>query len=208
VKNLAQAKKFVLTLTALAVIPTLTGCTQEQVNAGVGIVAIGAGIAIIAAGASGGGGDQRPDNNRPDRGHDRGPGDFNGGDRGPGRGPRGFDQRNGVNFSNLQMVVATKPAEQTVNVVAFAKVFSISQVSAKLFLTAMEKAKAGDQLALQNLGLTAQDTSALKSFELPSDSSIRLVAKNIQADSGSTRDMIAALLAKAKEQNVQQQIGN
>jgi hypothetical protein len=92
-------------------------------------------------------------------------------------------------------------AASEINTADFARTFSLSMKSASLFLSSMKRAKAGDPQAVQKLGLTKQDIKGLRRFQLPSEATIRMVAKNIQADVGTTRDMLSALIQKASEQS-------
>lgn len=172
-----------LEVTAMAsLMPALSSCTDEEVGAAIGAIAIGAAVGAAAAAASDH--DGRRDDHRP------GPRDNHGG--------RGGWRVESLLVDNVNSVSAD--ASVTANEAAFAEQYKMSYSGAHVLLNAAAEAQVNKNIdPILNLGLTRDDLSNFGNFSMPSEESLSKLAKSLDQDKEDTRAMVGSLLQKAKE---------
>ena len=190
---------------AVGMVPGLVSCTDEEIAATAGAIAIGA--AVVAIGASSptyvceSGYDYVCTNHVDYRGRMR-------------RDCRHvYDSchrrvyvHSFVNL-NVQQEIESKPFSETRTIdtgllsdVNFAKTFGLGFNASAKFLNAMNGAKNGNAKALTAIGLEKSDLKSMSKYELPSQKSIQKMAQALDQQPKAVEDMLSHLLSTAKAQ--------
>jgi hypothetical protein len=204
---------------ALGALGGLTGCTDEEVAASIGLIAIGAGAVII-------GGSGSDDNDHHDDRYDRDRRD----DRNYGRCEGGWVERcttysdyNGRSYrecrseydscyrfhpnSNLNLnsiggvstLAKSKLKEVPVQAGLWAKNFKMSFAAADFFTNTLVKAREGDASALSKFGFTREDVKAITQNKMPSDQALDILAKRLNQNVSNTKAMFRALIQEGSK---------
>ena len=212
---------FIKTISGLVLTSSLVGlqgCTDEEVAAAVGIIAIGVGVGIIAEGSDGNSG-----------GHYVCRGgyvtrcstytDYYGYPRHECRevwdscAHREYRPYNHVELQashrSLDMTIQSSDIASDIDPrqvlvdesfkASWAEEFSMGHSAADKLVAALEIAKnTGDAAALKELGLTENDLLRMAKFKMPAKGSIDTLAKNLDQSKDLTKQMLKRILKEAK----------
>ena len=81
----------------------------------------------------------------------------------------------------------------------WAKKFAMSPDNANKLISALKQAKTGKAQALNNLGLKKEDLRAIAKYEVPSQETVKVLAKNLNQLPKNTESMLSQLVLAAKK---------
>lgn len=193
----SKAVKAIHLAVALSMVGSLSSCTDEEFAAGMGAIAIGAGIIAIGAAA----GDH----------HDRGRVVCEGGYRTICHDYRDHWGRwrnecrsewdscqNRRRIHSMELHTANVEAAPALNDVNWATTFAISFDSSSRIIAALESAKSGNLQALLDLGLSREDVREMANLKMPSAAGTETMARNLDQSAEAVRAMIERLISIAK----------
>jgi len=185
-----------------ATLLSTTSCTDEEVATSVGVIAIGVGAGLII-------GANDNDNHHHHRGHYVCEGgyryscysyrDYYGNYRRDCRDV--YDSCASRRWEHYATpsnnVLASLPED--VSSVEWAKKFAMSPAKANKLISALKQAKTGKAQALNNLGLKKEDLRAIAKYEVPSQETVKVLAKNLNQLPKNTESMLSQLVLAAKK---------
>jgi len=163
---------------------TFTGCNDEDVLLGVGLIAIGASRVKVGAKQK-----RRPYRRTVRKRRRRRP-------LPPIRGGSGRRYLHNMSFQ-ADSLSAEAPA---VDAQKLSATFNLDQEHAEMFVQAIEMTLDNDETGLQSLGFSAKDVVDMSKFKLPSRDSIQRIAAGLGQDPVDTKAMLQSLVNESRAQ--------
>jgi len=185
-------KCIALILASLSMIFLTTGCNEEDVIIGTGLIVIGA--AKVATGSKKYPGRyHRRNHRRHGRIHRRGSHHRRGHHRGG-----HHHRRNGYHFLNAE--VSSDLNNSALDIRKVSSQFGLEMESAAILISAIEMSLDGDITALEEIGFSEKDQKRMSKFKLPKAESIQRIAYSLNQEPVQTKAMLKSLIDESKVQ--------